>query len=131
MGLTVSVFTPTPQFSNDLADVMRVFWGNIALKVNEGGGEAGHGIDVFSVLVDAGGHTDGMGERKPHPFYLEPFRGMTLIEEADDGIQEPHVLEHVQKRDFPVRFCRHAYLRLQITKIRFISLRRSRRCKRR
>ncbi len=25
MGLTVSVFTPTPQFANDLADVVRIF----------------------------------------------------------------------------------------------------------
>ena len=39
LSLIVSLFTPTPQFSNDLADVLRVFWGNITLKVNEGGGE--------------------------------------------------------------------------------------------
>ena len=37
--MKVSLFTPTPAFSNDLADVIRVFWGNIVLLVNEDGGE--------------------------------------------------------------------------------------------
>ena len=37
--MIVSLFTPTAQFSNDLADVVRVFLGNIELKVNEPGGE--------------------------------------------------------------------------------------------
>ncbi|MBE5784036.1 MAG: coproporphyrinogen dehydrogenase HemZ [Clostridiales bacterium] len=37
--MIVSLFTPTEQFSNDLADVVRIFLGNIELKVNEPGGE--------------------------------------------------------------------------------------------
>ncbi|MBQ9263047.1 MAG: coproporphyrinogen dehydrogenase HemZ [Clostridia bacterium] len=37
--IIVSLFTPTLQFSNDLADVMRIFWGNIGLRVNESGGD--------------------------------------------------------------------------------------------
>lgn len=37
--MKVSLFTPTASFSNDLADVLRVFWGAIELSVNEGGGE--------------------------------------------------------------------------------------------
>lgn len=36
---TVSLMTPTVPFANDLADVMRIFWGNIELKVNEPGGD--------------------------------------------------------------------------------------------
>ena len=36
---TVSIFTPTPQFFNDLCDVMRIFWGGAAYSVNEPGGE--------------------------------------------------------------------------------------------
>ena len=39
MGLTVSVFTPTPQFANDLADVVRIFWGDAAFLVNQPGGD--------------------------------------------------------------------------------------------
>ncbi|MBR6186007.1 MAG: coproporphyrinogen dehydrogenase HemZ [Clostridia bacterium] len=35
---TVSLMTPTPQFANDLADVVRIFWGNAAFLVNETGG---------------------------------------------------------------------------------------------
>ena len=37
--ITVSLLTPTPRFSNDLADVMRIFWGEIVLLVNESGGD--------------------------------------------------------------------------------------------
>ena len=37
--MIVSLFTPTEQFSNDLADVVRIFLGNIELKINEPGGE--------------------------------------------------------------------------------------------
>ena len=37
--MKVSLWTPTPAFSNDLADVMRVFWGGIELRVNEDGGD--------------------------------------------------------------------------------------------
>ncbi len=37
--MRVSLMTPTPAFSNDLADVMRIFWGDIGLLVNESGGD--------------------------------------------------------------------------------------------
>lgn len=37
--MIVSLFTQTEQFSNDLADVVRIFLGNIELKVNEPGGD--------------------------------------------------------------------------------------------
>lgn len=37
--MTVSLFTDTLQFSNDLADVIRVFLGNITLQINKEGGE--------------------------------------------------------------------------------------------
>lgn len=37
--MIVSLFTPTLQFSNDLADVIRIFLGNIELRLNEEGGE--------------------------------------------------------------------------------------------
>ncbi|MBE5787667.1 MAG: coproporphyrinogen dehydrogenase HemZ [Clostridiales bacterium] len=37
--MIVSLFTPTVQFANDLADVIRIFLGNIELKINEDGGE--------------------------------------------------------------------------------------------
>ena len=37
--ITVSLWTPTEPFANDLADVMRIFWGNIELRVNAAGGE--------------------------------------------------------------------------------------------
>lgn len=36
--ITVSLMTPTPQFANDLADVVRVFWGGAAFLTNEPGG---------------------------------------------------------------------------------------------
>ncbi|MBR1584890.1 MAG: coproporphyrinogen dehydrogenase HemZ [Clostridia bacterium] len=36
--LSVSLMTPTAQFSNDLADVLRIFWGVIDLRVNQPGG---------------------------------------------------------------------------------------------
>ena len=36
--MIVSLFTPTPEFANDLADVIRVFWGNIEIRVNQDGG---------------------------------------------------------------------------------------------
>ena len=39
MGLIVSIETPTPQFANDLADVVRIFWGDAAFRVNEPGGD--------------------------------------------------------------------------------------------
>ena len=39
MNETVSIYTPTPQFANDLCDVVRVFWGNAAFSINEPGGE--------------------------------------------------------------------------------------------
>ena len=37
--MIVSLHTPTVQFANDLADVIRIFLGNIELKINEPGGE--------------------------------------------------------------------------------------------
>ena len=39
MNPTISLFTPTPQFANDLADVVRIFWGGARFRVNEPGGE--------------------------------------------------------------------------------------------
>ena len=36
--VSVSLFTPTPAFANDLADVLRIFWSNIDLKLNAPGG---------------------------------------------------------------------------------------------
>lgn len=36
---SVSLFTPAPQFSNDVADIVRVFLGKITLLINEEGGE--------------------------------------------------------------------------------------------
>lgn len=36
---TVSLMTPTPCFANDLADVVRIFWGGAAFLVNEPGGD--------------------------------------------------------------------------------------------
>ena len=36
--MIVSLFTPVPAFSNDMADVVRIFLGNIQLRVNEPGG---------------------------------------------------------------------------------------------
>ena len=39
MNPTISLITPTPQFANDLADVVRIFWGGAQFKVNEPGGE--------------------------------------------------------------------------------------------
>ena len=36
---SVSIFTPAPQFSNDVADIVRVFFGKITLFINEEGGE--------------------------------------------------------------------------------------------
>lgn len=37
--MIVSIFTPTPQFSNDMADVIRIFFGNIDLRLNAPGGD--------------------------------------------------------------------------------------------
>ena len=37
--MNVSIFTPTPQFANDLCDVARIFWGGAAFLINEPGGE--------------------------------------------------------------------------------------------
>ena len=37
--MIVSLMTPTAGFANDLADVIRIFWGNIEIRVNEPGGE--------------------------------------------------------------------------------------------
>lgn len=37
--MIVSLYTPTVQFANDLADVIRIFLGNIELKINEDGGD--------------------------------------------------------------------------------------------
>ena len=39
MNPTISLMTPTPQFANDLADVVRSFWGGAQFRVNEPGGE--------------------------------------------------------------------------------------------
>ena len=36
---TISLLTPTPQFANDLADVVRIFWGGAQFLVNQPGGE--------------------------------------------------------------------------------------------
>ena len=38
MTVTVSLWTPTPQFANDLADVVRIFWGNASFLINQEGG---------------------------------------------------------------------------------------------
>ncbi len=37
--MDVSIFTPTPAFANDMADVLRVFLGNIGVLVNTAGGD--------------------------------------------------------------------------------------------
>lgn len=37
--MNVSIFTPTPQFANDLCDVVRIFWGGAAFSINEAGGD--------------------------------------------------------------------------------------------
>ena len=37
--IAVSLMTPTVPFANDLADVIRVFWGSIELRINEPGGD--------------------------------------------------------------------------------------------
>ena len=37
--MNVSIFTPTPQFANDLCDVARIFWGGAAFLINEAGGD--------------------------------------------------------------------------------------------
>ncbi len=37
--MIVSILTPTPQFANDLADVVRIFWGSVEVRVNEPGGD--------------------------------------------------------------------------------------------
>ncbi len=37
--MNVSIFTPTPQFANDLCDVVRIFWGDAAFFINEPGGD--------------------------------------------------------------------------------------------
>ena len=37
--ISVSIMTPTPQFANDLADVIRIFWGGVDVRVNEPGGD--------------------------------------------------------------------------------------------
>ena len=39
MNPTITLLTPTPQFANDLADVVRIFWGGAQFRVNEPGGE--------------------------------------------------------------------------------------------
>ena len=39
MNPTISLMTPTPQFANDLADVVRIFWGGAQFYVNAPGGE--------------------------------------------------------------------------------------------
>ena len=36
--MNVSIFTPTPQFANDLCDVVRIFWGGAVFSINEAGG---------------------------------------------------------------------------------------------
>ena len=37
--MIVSIYTPTPQFANDLADVVRIFWGSVTVHVNQPGGD--------------------------------------------------------------------------------------------
>ncbi len=37
--MIVSILTPTPQFANDLADVIRIFWGGAEMLVNQDGGD--------------------------------------------------------------------------------------------
>ena len=37
--MNVSIFTPTPEFANDLCDVARIFWGGAAFLINEPGGD--------------------------------------------------------------------------------------------
>ena len=39
MNPTISLYTSTPQFANDLADVVRIFWGGAQFRINEPGGE--------------------------------------------------------------------------------------------
>lgn len=37
--MIAAIMTPTPGFGNDLADVVRVFFGNIQVRINEAGGD--------------------------------------------------------------------------------------------
>ena len=37
--MNISIFTPAPQFANDLCDVVRIFWGGASFAINEPGGE--------------------------------------------------------------------------------------------
>ena len=39
MNPSISLMTPTPHFANDLADVVRIFWGGAQFRINEPGGE--------------------------------------------------------------------------------------------
>ena len=36
---SITLFTAAPELSNDMAEVLRLFWGNIDLRVNEAGGD--------------------------------------------------------------------------------------------
>ena len=38
MSMTVEIRTPTPQFANDLCDVVRIFWGDAVFHIKEPGG---------------------------------------------------------------------------------------------
>ena len=67
---TVTLYTPTERFSNDLADVMRIFLGNIDLKVNAPGGgviirhEEEIRENVRICRMTAEGQITGQAERK-------------------------------------------------------------------
>ena len=37
--MIVSLMTTTPEFANDLADGIRIFWGNSDCRINDAGGE--------------------------------------------------------------------------------------------
>ena len=81
--MIVSLFTPTAQFSNDLADVVRIFLGNIELKVNEPGGdfiithtERLEGEKRFCRMKAEGAYTgawENEGEISPDPLLEKRF----------------------------------------------------------
>ena len=58
--MNVSIFTPTPQFANDLCDVVRIFWGGAAFFINE----SGQFHDMIFLIVGAGDFIGSSGNFK-------------------------------------------------------------------